>query len=271
MRRVVYAADDPNPKMRGGAAALRGAGLEVTGGLLAAEARELNIGFFSRHERGRPWVRVKLGASLDGRTALADGSSQWITGEAARADAQLYRARSSVILTGSGTVLKDNPSLNVRIDGAVRQPLRAVLDTSLRVPPTARMYTLDGLATVFTASADEARIAALRQARVQIETVEKSAAGGLDLPAVMARLAALQANEIWVEAGARLAGALLTARLADELVIYLAPCMLGPQALPLAELPPLRHLSGRVHLRFLSAELIGVDLRIIARPDAGQA
>ncbi len=268
--RVVYAADDPNPKMRGGAAALRGAGLEVAGGLLADEARELNIGFFSRHERGRPWVRLKLGASLDGRTALADGSSQWITGEAARTDAQLYRARSSVILTGAGTVLKDDPSLNVRIEGASRQPLRAVLDTRLRVPPTARMYTLDGSATVFTASTDEARIGALRQAGVQVEKVAASGAGELDLPAIMARLAALQANEVWVEAGARLAGALLTAQLADELVLYIAPCMLGPQALPLAELPALRQLSARLQMRYLSAEFIGLDLRIIARPVAGQ-
>jgi diaminohydroxyphosphoribosylaminopyrimidine deaminase/5-amino-6-(5-phosphoribosylamino)uracil reductase len=270
VRRVVYAADDPNPRMRGGAAALRNAGLEVAGGLLADEARELNIGFFSRHERGRPWVRVKLGASLDGRTALADGSSQWITGEAARADAQLYRARSSVILTGAGTALKDNPSLNVRIDGAVRQPLRAVLDTRLRVPPTARMYTLDGSATVFTASADEARSAALRQANVQIESVGTSAAGGLDLAAVMARLAALQANEIWVEAGPRLAGALLAAQLADELVIYFAPCMLGPQALPLAQLPPIGSLAERLALRYVAVDRIGADLRIIARPVAGQ-
>ena len=271
VRRVVYAADDPNPKMRGGAAALRDAGLEVAGGLLAAEARELNIGFFSRHERGRPWVRIKLGASLDGRTALADGTSQWITGEAARADAQLYRARSSVILTGSGSVLKDDPSLNVRIDGASRQPLRAVLDSGLRVPPTARMYTLEGSATVFTASADETRIGELRRVGVQIEKVGTAAAGGVDLTAVMARLAALQANEVWVEAGARLAGALLTAQLADELVIYLAPCMLGPQGLPLAQLPPLGSLDERLALRYVAVDRVGVDLRIIARPAAGDA
>ena len=269
VRRVVYAADDPNPNMRGGGDALRAAGIEVSAGLLADEARELNLGFFSRHERARPWVRLKLGASLDGRTALADGRSQWITGDAARADVQLYRARSSVILTGTGTVLRDDPSLNVRIDGAVRQPLRAVLDSSLRVPPTARLYTLAGRAAVFTASADAARIGALRQAGVQVEQVPPAAAG-VDLSAVMQRLAALEANEVWVEAGARLAGALLTAGLADELVVYLAPCLLGPQGLPLAQLAAPGKLDERFMLRYVAVDRIGADLRIIARPAAAQ-
>ncbi|MBS0387746.1 MAG: bifunctional diaminohydroxyphosphoribosylaminopyrimidine deaminase/5-amino-6-(5-phosphoribosylamino)uracil reductase RibD [Proteobacteria bacterium] len=269
VRRVVYAADDPNPNMGGGAAALRAAGLEVAGGLLAAEARELNIGFFSRHERARPWVRLKLGSSLDGRTALADGRSQWITGEAARADVQMYRARSSVILTGAGTVLKDDPSLNVRLEGASRQPLRVVLDSQLRVPPTARLYALAGPAAVFTSSADQARIDALRGAGVQVEQVA-AAAGGVDLPAVMQRLASLQANEVWVEAGARLAGALLAAQLVDELVLYLAPCLLGPQAVPLAQLTAPASLEARLAWRYVAVDRVGADLRIIARPAAGQ-
>ncbi|HVO00161.1 MAG TPA: bifunctional diaminohydroxyphosphoribosylaminopyrimidine deaminase/5-amino-6-(5-phosphoribosylamino)uracil reductase RibD [Steroidobacteraceae bacterium] len=265
VRCVTYAADDPDPRMRGGAAALRAAGIEVAGGLLAAEARELNIGFFSRHERGRPWVRVKLAASLDGRTALADGRSQWITGEAARADVQLQRARSSVVLSGAGTVLRDDPALNVRIDGATRQPLRAVLDSTLRVPPSARVYAPPGPAAVFTASADAARIGALRQAGVQVEQLA-AAEGGVDLSAVLARLAALQANEVWVEAGARLAGALLAAQLADELIVYLAPCLLGPQGLPLAQLAAPAGLDERLRLRYVAVDRVGADLRIMARP-----
>ncbi|MGH8252828.1 MAG: bifunctional diaminohydroxyphosphoribosylaminopyrimidine deaminase/5-amino-6-(5-phosphoribosylamino)uracil reductase RibD [Steroidobacteraceae bacterium] len=265
--RVVYAIGDPNPKMRGGAAVLRAAGIDAAEGLLADEARELNIGFFSRHERGRPWVRVKLGASLDGRTALADGSSQWITSEASRADVQRYRARSSVILTGSTTVLKDDPSLNVRSDAVSRQPLRAVLDTQLRVPPTARMFTLEGPAMAFTASTDEARMSALRHAGVRIEPVPLNGSG-LDLVAVLAALMALPANEVWVEAGPRLAGALLTAQLADEIIVYMAPCMLGPQGSPLAQLPPIASLADRLALRYVAVDRIGADLRIIARPAA---
>lgn len=270
VRRVVYAADDPNPGMRGGAAALRTAGIDTSGGLLVDEARELNIGFFSRHERARPWVRLKLGASLDGRTALADGRSQWITGEAARADVQRYRARSSVVLTGAGTVLRDDPALNVRIDGTARQPLRAVLDSSLRVPPTARVYALPGPSAVFTASSDAARIGALRQSGVQVEPVAASASG-VDLAAVMTRLAALQANEVWVEAGARLAGALLAAQRVDELIVYLAPCLLGPQALPLAQLTAPGNLDERLRLRYVAVDRIGADLRIIARPADGRS
>ncbi len=266
VRRVVYAADDPNPKMRSGAAQLRAAGVDVAGGLLSAEARAMNVGFFSRHERGRPWLRLKLGASLDGRTALAGGASRWITGEAARADAQLYRARSSVILTGSGTVLADDPSLNVRLEGASRQPLRAVLDSRLRVPPSARIYGLAGQSMVFTSSADVTLGAALREAGVSVERLPAASGAGVDLAALCARLAALEANEVWVESGPRLAGALLEARLVDELVIYMAPCLLGPDAQPLAELPPLRQLSARLQLSYQSAQFIGPDLRIIARP-----
>ncbi len=262
--RVVYAVADPTPQMRGGGALLREAGLRVDGGLLEAEARELNVGFFSRYERNLPWVRVKLGASLDGRTALANGASRWITGPQARSDGQLFRARSSVVLTGAGTVLADNPTLNVRLEGASRQPLRAVLDSQLRVPATARVYGPEAPAIVFTASTDPEKRESLQRQGVGIEEVARSEAG-LDLQAVMARLAALGANEVWVEAGARLAGALLAAQLVDELVIYLAPCLLGPQAQPLAHLPLLNRLEDRLLLRFESVQQIGTDLRVIAR------
>ena len=262
--RVVFAAADPNPEMRGGAEWLRAHGLQVAGGLLAAEARELNVGFFSRHERRSPWIRVKLGASLDGRTALANGQSRWITGPQARADVQLFRARSSVVLTGAGTVLADDPTLNVRLEGASRQPLRVVLDSQLRVPASARMYGPEAPALVFSVSTDQAKCEALQKRGVRVEQVP-AANAGVDLQAVLARLAALGANEVWVEAGARLTGALLAAQLVDELVLYLAPCLLGPQAQPLAQLPQLNHLDERLPLRFESVERFGADLRVIAR------
>jgi diaminohydroxyphosphoribosylaminopyrimidine deaminase/5-amino-6-(5-phosphoribosylamino)uracil reductase len=265
--RVVYATDDPNPLVRGrGAAALAQAGIEILGGVLAAQARALNPGFFKRMQTGMPWVRVKLAASLDGRTALAGGVSQWITGEAARADVQRFRARSSVVLSGSGTVLADDPALTARAPGVTRAPLRAVLDTELRVPPSARVYSDEAPSMVFTASADTERRAALRDREVRVETLPKAEAGGLELPLMLRRLGELQANEVWVEAGARLAGALLRAQLVDELIVYLAPSLLGPQAQPLVQLPPINALADRIALEYRHVERVGEDLRITAVP-----
>ncbi len=269
VRRVIYAAADPNPRMQGGAAVLRAAGIEVQSGLLAEEARELNPGFHARLERQRPWVRVKLGASLDGRTALANGASRWITGKAARADAQLYRARSSVVLTGIGTMLADDPALNVRIEGASRQPMRVVLDSSLRAPLGARMFNREGAALIMVADSLpdlETRAEPYRRAGIKVEAVAPAAGGGLDLAAVLRRLAALEANELWVEAGARLAGAFLAQRLFDELVLYLAPCLLGSDAMPLAQLPQLADLDQRLALRYHEVSRIGDDLRLVLRP-----
>jgi diaminohydroxyphosphoribosylaminopyrimidine deaminase/5-amino-6-(5-phosphoribosylamino)uracil reductase len=265
--RVVYAVGDPNPLVNGaGVAALRAAGIESTGDVLADEARALNTGFFKRMRTGLPWVRVKLGASLDGRTALANGASRWITGPAARADAQRFRARSSVVLSGSGTVLADDPALNVRLEGATRQPLRAVLDSALRVPPQARMFDREGPALVFTASDDAARRAELERRGVRIETVARAPSGGLELEAVLRRLAQLEANEIWVEAGARLAGALLRSRLVDEFIVYLAPSLLGPTARALVELPEISQLEQRLRLEFSECRPCGPDLRLTAVP-----
>jgi diaminohydroxyphosphoribosylaminopyrimidine deaminase/5-amino-6-(5-phosphoribosylamino)uracil reductase len=270
--RVVYAIGDPNPLVNGaGAAALRAAGIETLGGVLAGEARALNPGFFKRMLSGLPWVRVKLGASLDGRTALANGASRWITGREARADAQRFRARSSVVLSGSGTVLADDPALNVRLEGATRQPLRVVLDSALRVPPQARMFEREGPALVFTASEDAARRALLERRGVRVERIARAAGGGLELEAVLRRLAQLEANEIWVEAGARLAGALLQARLVDELIVYLAPSLLGPGARALVDLPPISQLEQRLRLRFIACEPVGADLRLTAAPLAAVA
>jgi len=262
--RVVYATSDPNPAKGGGGARLAAAGVQVQSGLLEAEARALNPGFFKRLERGLPYVRVKLGVSLDGRSALANGASRWITGEMARRDAQHYRARSSVVLTGVGTILGDDPAMNVRLDGATRQPLRVVLDSALRSPPGARLFGRDGPSLVFGVRDDAARRAALVAAGARVEILPAAADGRVPLEAALRRLAALEANEVWVEAGARLAGALLTAGLVDELVVYVAPCLLGNEARGLADLPPLGSLDERLALRFTEVRTIGDDLRVTA-------
>jgi diaminohydroxyphosphoribosylaminopyrimidine deaminase/5-amino-6-(5-phosphoribosylamino)uracil reductase len=270
--RVVYASADPNPQVNGaGAAALRAAGIDTVGEVLADQARALNPGFFKRMRSGLPWVRVKLGASLDGRTALANGASRWITGPAARQDAQRFRARSSVVLSGSGTVLSDDPALNVRIDGATRQPLRVLLDSTLRVPPQARMFDREGAALVFTASTDSAARDQLVRRGVQVQTVARALHGGLDLEAVLRQLAEREANEIWVEAGARLAGALLAARLVDEFIVYLAPSLLGPSARALVDLRDITRLDERMRLQFTECVAVGPDLRLTAVPLAAPA
>ncbi|HLK71062.1 MAG TPA: bifunctional diaminohydroxyphosphoribosylaminopyrimidine deaminase/5-amino-6-(5-phosphoribosylamino)uracil reductase RibD [Steroidobacteraceae bacterium] len=265
--RVVYAAEDPNPLVNGaGAAALRAAGIAVTGGVLASESRALNPGFFQRMQTGLPWVRLKLAASLDGRTALASGESQWISGEAARADVQRWRARSSVILTGSGTALSDDPSLTVRLPETERQPLRVLLDSALQVRPEARLFEPPGQVMVFTASTDPARREALARRGVLIENAASAEASGLALEPILRRLGQLGANEVWVEAGARLGGALIAAALVDELIIYVAPCLLGSDARPLLQLPAPTRLAAATRLRFVDCTPIGDDLRLIARP-----
>jgi diaminohydroxyphosphoribosylaminopyrimidine deaminase / 5-amino-6-(5-phosphoribosylamino)uracil reductase len=265
--RVVYAAQDPNPLVRGGgAAALRAAGIEVRADVLAGASRALNPGFFKRMQHGLPWVRVKLGASLDGRTALANGVSRWITGEQARADVQRQRSRSSVVLTGSGTALSDDPALNVRLEGCPRQPLRVLLDSELRVLPQARLFEPPGSALVFTASEHAGRRAALEARGVRLESAARAVDGGLQLEPILRRLAQLEANEVWVEAGARLAGALLQQRLVDELLVYVAPILLGPSARPLAQWPEIERLEQALHLRFTDCTSFGADLRISAVP-----
>lgn len=267
VQRVVYGVADPNPLVNGaGVAALRAAGIQVRGEVLGADSRALNPGFFKRMQSGLPWVRLKLAASLDGRTALADGRSRWITGESARADVQQFRARSSVVLTGSGTVLADDPALNVRLPHTTRQPLRVLLDGSLQASPEARIFDPPQEALVFTASSDAARRAAFERRGVRVETVAAAPDGRLALGAVLGRLGELQANEVWVEAGAQLAGAWLRAQLIDELVIYLAPRLLGPSARPLLQLPEPQTLDHAPRLRFTDWVRLGEDLRLIAQP-----
>jgi diaminohydroxyphosphoribosylaminopyrimidine deaminase / 5-amino-6-(5-phosphoribosylamino)uracil reductase len=272
--RVMYASDDPNPLVNGaGAAALRAAGIEVASGVLAAEGQALNPGFFKRMQAGLPWVRVKLGASLDGRTALANGVSRWITGDAAREDVHHFRARSSAILSGSGTVLADDPALTVRLAQSSRQPLRVLLDSDLRVPEGARIYAAEGTALVFTASEDARRRAALERRGVRVEASARAVDGGLALEPILRRLAQLQTNEVWVEAGARLAGALLQARLVDELIVYIAPSLLGPQGRALATLPEISQLEQRLSGQFTDCTRLGEDLRLTfrpAKPSAGE-
>lgn len=269
VRRVCFAIRDPNPRVSdGGAERLQAAGIAVEGGLLAAAARDLNPGFFSRMERGRPWLRLKLAASLDGRTALADGTSRWITGDAARADVQRLRARASAVLTGSATVLADDPRLDVRLPDCPRQPLRVVLDSRLRISPAARIVAPPGRLLVMTASSDRARGVALAAAGVELARVP-AGPGGLELAAVLQQLAVREVNELQVECGATLAGALLAAGLVDELVLYLAPALLGSDAQPLARLPGIASIAGRLEFSIADLRLVGGDLRVTLRPAAG--
>lgn len=284
--RVVFALQDPNPRVSGrGAEALRHAGVVVESGLMAAEAGELNPGFLKRMRSGRPWVRVKLAMSLDGRTALANGESQWITGPAAREDVQHWRARSSAILTGIGTVLADDPRLDVRLPdlpcGRPRlQPLRVILDARLQTPPGARMLTSGGAVLIMTTAnhADDEGERARRRARLvergaAIEEVPASptaaAAGAgsprLSLPDVLDRLGAREINELWVEAGGRLAGRLLDESLLDELILYVAPRLLGPKARPLLDIVDVRQLKDARRLAIIETRQIGEDLRIRLR------
>lgn len=264
--RVIAATPDADSRTAGiGLAILRAAGIEVAQGLLQAEARRLNAGFFSRLERGRPRVTLKMAMSLDGRTALASGQSHWITGEAARQDVQYLRAASAAILTGSGTVLADDPRLTVRLPGDWRQPLRVVLDTHLRTMPRARLLQAPGEVLIFNAGDAGAKRAALEAAGARLEAVPL-AGGCLDLTAVLQRLAVLECNDVLVEAGARLAGALLEARLVDELIIYMAPHLLGHRGQPLAELPGIALMQQRLPLTITGLRAVGEDWRIDAIP-----
>lgn len=275
VRRVVAAMLDPNPRVSGsGLKKLRAAGVEVECGLLEAQARALIPGFVARMTRGRGRVRAKLAMSLDGRTAMASGESRWITGEAARRDVQRLRAGSCAVVTGVGTVLADDCALSVRAEelglepqvaerAGRRQPLRVVLDSALRTPPEARVVAGGGETLLCHApEADARRYAGV--AAVQLMTLPRGAAG-LDLEALMAELSRRQCNEILVESGPRLAGALLQARLLDELIVYMAPALLGDRARPLLALP-LDTMADKVQLELVDARRVGCDWRFTAVP-----
>jgi diaminohydroxyphosphoribosylaminopyrimidine deaminase/5-amino-6-(5-phosphoribosylamino)uracil reductase len=290
--RVVFASEDPNPKVAGaGIERMHEAGIAVETGLMRGVARELNRGFFSRFERGRPWVRVKLAMSLDGRTALANGESKWITGEAARADVHRWRARSSAILTGAGTARADDPRLTVRIEEAIHgapsdrhpaspstaardapdiaqaqlfRPLRVVLDARLNaLEPDAHL--LDGSASTLVLHAPGVKSIDGRYDRVECAELPADANGRIDLAAALPLLADRQVNELQVEAGPALCGSLLEQNLVDELLLYVAPVLLGSHALPLLTLPPLADMAARHHLRVVEQRRVGNDLRLLLR------
>ncbi|MFZ0501720.1 MAG: bifunctional diaminohydroxyphosphoribosylaminopyrimidine deaminase/5-amino-6-(5-phosphoribosylamino)uracil reductase RibD [Steroidobacteraceae bacterium] len=290
LARVIFALEDPNPRVSGqGAEALRRAGIAAESGLLAAEAAELNPGFLKRMRSGRPWVRLKLAMSLDGRTALANGASQWITGPAAREDVQHWRARSSAILTAIGTVLADDPRLDVRLPAPASghprlQPLRVVLDARLQTPPGARMLTTGGTVLIMTAAnhgENEGEFAARRAQLVErgaaIEAVPTSEPGAapsagttrLSLSDVLDGLGRREINELWVESGARLAGELLRQSLVDELIVYVAPKLLGPQGRPLVEIDELEDLGHAPNFTVVESRQMGGDVRLRLRPVTG--
>ena len=273
VKRVIAAMEDPNPLVSGkGLQQLREAGIETASGLLRGEAQKLNPGFIKRMSKGLPWVRCKLAMSLDGRTAMASGESVWITGEDARRDVQRLRARSSVLVTGIGTVLADDPALNVRLSPEqlpgvesgeyLRQPVRVVLDSSLRTPETAKLFTLPGEVWLFHAHGSPEKAAKLEAKGARLLRLEQ----GLDLPLVMQELAHREINEVLIEAGPTLAGAALQSGVIDELVIYMAPHVMGHQARGLFHLPGLEKMAERVPLEITDIRAVGRDWRITAHP-----
>lgn len=261
--RVVAAMRDPNPLVAGkGLAALADAGITVDAGVLEPEARELNIGFVSRMTRGRPWIRMKIAASLDGKTALLNGKSQWITGAAARHDGHRWRARACAVLTGFGTIRDDDPQLTVREIETPRQPLRVIVDSRLETPLAAR--ALAGGALLAAAAGDEVKMRALKDQGVEV-VVLPNTPGKVDLAALMQELGRRGVNEVHVEAGFKLNGSLLVAGLVDELVVYLAPHLLGDAASGMFHLPALETLDHRRKLKIHDLRMIGGDIRVIAR------
>ena len=262
--RVVMAMRDPNPLVAGqGAARLAAAGIEVVAGPFEGEARELNIGFVSRMERGRPWLRLKAAISLDGRTALDNGVSQWITGEAARTDGHVWRKRAGALLTGVGTVLDDDPRLDVRLVPTVRQPLRVVVDSRLQTPPAARILAAPGPVLLYAAIDDAARRRELEGRGVEVALLP-SPSGKVDLPAMLADLGARGINELHVEAGEKLNASLLKEGVVDELLVYVAPRLLG-SGRGLAALGPFEQLEQSLDFRIVDAAPVGVDLRLRLR------
>lgn len=265
VRRVVASIEDPNPLVAGqGFARLRAAGIGVQVGPGAAASRELNLGFFSRMVRKTPWVRLKLAASLDSRTALPNGQSQWITSTESRADTHAWRARACAIMTGVGTLLADLPHLNVRGVSTPRQPALVVVDSHLRSPVDVPAFEVPRPVYLYTCSQNLERTEALQRRGVLVLPAPSDGAGQVALAFVLSDLAQRGINELHVEAGQTLNGALLRSGLADEILLYLAPKLLGP-GLGLANLPTLDHLNDAAELEFHATDRVGPDLRLLAR------
>lgn len=276
INRVVIAMLDPNPQVSGrGVKKLLDANIDVSVGLLEEQARQLNQGFFKRMEQGKPFMRVKMAMSLDGKTAMASGESQWITGSEARHDVQRLRAQADAILTGSGTAIDDNPSLNVRINPndlglqseqiiALKQPLRVVLDSELKIKASSKMLGLAGNTLIYTCSSESKKIQRFSEYDVEIKTLPD---GKISLDQVLEDLASREVNEVHVEAGATLSGALLEAHCVDELVIYMAPTILGGDARSLFNLPQLETMKDKFNLDIKEIRAIGNDWRITAIPN----
>ncbi len=265
VRRVVSAMTDPNPKVSGrGLERLRANGIHTETGLLESEARELNIGFISRMTRGRPWLRLKAASTLDGKTALENGTSQWITGPAARRDGHGWRARACAILTGIGTVREDDPRLDVRDLPCERQPLRILIDARLEVSPEARILA-DANCLIVAADPTPDKVAVLADRGIEVIAIP-NAAGKVDLPGLMQELARRGMNELHAEAGFKLNGSLLREGCVDELLLYLAPMLVGDHAQGVFNLAAMTRLDQAVSLDIRDVRQIGRDLRIIARP-----
>jgi len=268
--RVVCAMQDPDPRVSGGGMArLRAQGVRVEVGLMQQAAEALNPGYLKRLRKGLPFVRVKLAMSLDGHTALASGEARWITADSARKDAQTFRARSSAILTGVGTILTDDPALNVRLPESDRQPLRVILDSRLRTPSDSRVINREGGVLILGTHEDSQRRRSLEAQDVEVLLVPEQERRP-SLRAVLELLAARGMNELWVEAGPTLAGAFVAQDLFDELIVYVAPSLLGAGAKPLLELPGIASLDARRRLRFADWRAIGEDLRLTAVPAVEQ-
>jgi len=266
---------DPNPQVSGrGVKKLTDAGIEVSVGLLEEQAQKFNQGFFKRMQQGKPLVRVKMAMSLDAKTAMASGESQWITGSEARQDVQRLRAKADAILTGSGTVISDNPSLNVRIsprdlgiqnlkNNDLKQPLRVVLDSQLKIQASAKMLGLDGNTLIYTCASNSQKINDLNHANVEVKVLPDS---DISLEKMFKDLASREVNEVHVEAGATLCGALLAGHHVDEIVIYMAPTILGSDAKSLFELPQLQTMKDKINLEIKDIRAVGKDWRITAIP-----
>jgi diaminohydroxyphosphoribosylaminopyrimidine deaminase / 5-amino-6-(5-phosphoribosylamino)uracil reductase len=262
--KVIIAMQDPNPLVAGkGVSLLKRSEINVLVGLMEEKAKELNVGFVSRMTNNRPWVRMKIAASLDGKTALNNGVSQWITGEAARYDGHRLRARSCAVLTGIGTILEDNPQLSVRFIETSRQPLRVIIDSRLEIPTIAKVLRGEG-ELIFTASDNKEKIAALKKIGAH-PIILPNAKGKIDLVKMIQILADFEINEVLVEAGSKLNGAFIRARLVDELVIYLAPHLIGNKAIGMLQLPELTDLSKKYNLKTQDLRMVGEDIRIMTR------